>query len=261
MEEKKKSFWPKFSRRKKPEVSDDAEILEDDVVEAPVLDVVNDEPEPEFEPEPVLEEAVAKKKGFWPRLAWRSKSGKSNKAETDLDEPVEVEDLAPSEDTAETLLEPVAEIESEEAAKESSEDQGQEETSETPEDDVPPVEVIEEEPERVIPLPESPGGISVYMQEVLDEVQKKGEELRLDARKEAQQEATQIIERARVEANAILDQARADAPDAANQQAEIIVQEGRARAAQIEADATKEAQRLQEETKDNLSGYVQEVMD
>ena len=38
-------------------------------------------------------------------------------------------------------------------------------------------------------MPETPGSISVYMQEVLDEVQKKGEEFRSDARKEAQQEA------------------------------------------------------------------------
>ena len=43
MEEKKKGFWPKFSRRNKREDSEDAVVIEDSVAETPVLDVSGDE--------------------------------------------------------------------------------------------------------------------------------------------------------------------------------------------------------------------------
>ena len=254
-EKKKKGFWPKFSRRSKTAASDDVTEVEEVATQEAVLDAFLEA----VQDGGIAESPAPKKKSFLPRLGWRLKSKKSKGSEPDSEESPAIEESTALEEPA---MNPIVDEEPDDAPDEPDEDDSQEEAE--PEVEAPAESEEEELETRVEPaiaMPETPGSISVYMQEVLDEVQKKGEEFRSNARKEAQQEAAQIIERARVEANSILDQARADVPDATTQQVEIILLEGRAKAAQIEADATKEAQRLQEETKDKLSGYVQEVMD
>ena len=85
-------------------------------------------------------------------------------------------------------MNPIVDEEPDDAPDEPDKDDSQEEAE--PEVEAPAESEEEELETRVEPaiaMPETPGSISVYMQEVLDEVQKKGEEFRSDARKEAQQ--------------------------------------------------------------------------
>ena len=103
--------------------------------------------------------------------------------------------------------------------------------------------------------------LSRTVQEVMEEVNLKAEEIRASAHQEAEAEAAQIIARAKEEAQATQVEASAQAADAAAQQVEAILRDGHAKAKTIEADATTKAQLILEQARDDLTTSVREVMD